>query len=146
MTSTHTQTTEASTSTAAVDAFLRAVATGDGIPPELYSARATLDATVPNWRMTRHGPAAIAGEYARWFADPGTFEELTRRPIDGGEVVSYVLTWNEAGEPHGAHHCHILNVDSDGLIDNDTVFCGGRWAAALLAQMAETANSGGANR
>jgi hypothetical protein len=94
-----------------------------------------LDATVPNWRFRRCGPAAIRQEYRSWFADPGNFEELDRRTVDGLEVVRYVLAWTENGVPHAAHHLHLLRV-ADDRIAADTVFCGGRWPAALLAEMA----------
>ena len=40
------------------------------------------------------------------------------------------------GVPHAARHCHVLRFDSDGLIVEDRFFCGGRWDAALLAEMA----------
>ena len=80
------------------------------------------------------GPAAIRAEYAQWFADPGQFEELRRIPTPGGEVVQYLLTWTENGVPHAAHHMHVLEV-SEGRIDVDTVMCGGRWPAGLLAEM-----------
>ena len=51
-----------------------------------------------------------------------------------GEVVEYVLTWTEQGAPHAAHHVHILTI-RHGLIVADTVLCGGRWPAELLAEM-----------
>jgi len=120
-----------------VDRFLAAVAAGAGIPADLYAADVTLDATVPNWRMAMVGPEAVTDEYGRWFADPGAFEELTRVAIPGGEVVTYLLTWQEAGVPYAAHHCHTLLV-TDGRIRSDVVFCGGRWSAGLLAEMAES--------
>ena len=119
------------------DRFLDAVRAGEGIPADLYADDAVLDATVPGWRMTATGGAAIAATYARWFADPAEFAELWREPVPGGEVVRYVLTWEEHGVPHAAHHCHLLTLDAAGRISADTVFCGGRWDAALLAQMAE---------
>jgi hypothetical protein len=120
----------------AIDAFLDAVATGAGIPAELYAPDAVLDATVPNWRLHRHGPAAIAGEYTGWFVNPAEMEELTRWPTGGGEVVRYLLAWTEGGVPHAAHHCHQLVLDGEGRIASDTVFCGGRWPAGLMAEMA----------
>lgn len=123
--------------TSVVDRFLEAVAGGAGLPVALYAAGAHLDATVPGWRFAAEGPEAITAEYGRWFAAPGRFEELDRTPIPGGEVVTYLLTWVEDGVPHAAHHCHRLRLDEDGRIASDTVFCGGRWDAALLAQMAE---------
>lgn len=124
-------------SSSAVDRFLDAVAGGTGIPAEVYAPDATLDATVPNWRFHHHGPGAIAAEYSSWFGHPGRFEELVRRPTAEGEVVSYLLTWVEEGVPHAAHHCHLLTLDPDDRIVSDTVFCGGRWPAELLARMAE---------
>jgi hypothetical protein len=129
-TTTHTTTT--------IDTFLDAVTNGRGIPATIYADDAALDATVPNWRFHVAGSAAIATEYGRWFAAPGRFEELDRRSFDGGELVTYTLTWQEAGVPYAAHHAHVLLVGEDGRIQHDTVFCGGRWDAALLAQMAET--------
>lgn len=120
----------------AVDDFLHAVTQGAGIPARLYAPDAVLDATVPNWRFHRHGPAAIIGEYAGWFAHPAAFDELCRRPTDGGEVVTYLLTWIESGVPYAAHHCHVLVLDGEGRIASDTVFCGGRWPSGLLAEMA----------
>ncbi len=119
-----------------IDSFLAAVAAGEGIPIELYAPDATLDATVPNWRFTVRGRAAITAEYGRWFASAGTFEELTRAPLPDGEVVTYLLTWTESGVPHAAHHCHVLTLGDDGLIAAEVVFCGGRWPAELLAEMA----------
>lgn len=121
--------------TATVDAFLDAVRSGNGIPQELYSTDACLDATVPNWRFSKRGAQEIAAEYGRWFADAGAFEELVRVPVAGGEVVTYLLTWEEHGVPHAAHHCHSLTLDDDGRIASDVVFCGGRWPASLLAEM-----------
>lgn len=119
-----------------VDSFLAAVAAGDGIPVGLYAPDAMLDATVPNWRFTRRGPTAITAEYGGWFGSPASFEELTRTPLPDGEVVIYLLTWSESGVPHAAHHCHVLTMDDDGRIASDVVFCGGRWTASLLAEMA----------
>jgi hypothetical protein len=118
----------------AVDRFLAAVEAGRIPGTDAWSTDAVLDATVPNWRFRLQGPDAIRGEYARWFADPAQFEELRRWPIDGGEVVDYVLSWEEAGVPHAAHHLHVLHVNDD-YITSDTVLCGGRWPASLLAEM-----------
>jgi len=119
----------------AVDQFLAAIQAGTIAGCGAWSADAVLDATVPNWRFQLTGPDAIRSEYARWFADPGTFEDLRRLPTQDGEVLDYTLTWTEAGVPHAAHHAHILTVE-DGLIAADTVLCGGRWPASLLAEMA----------
>jgi hypothetical protein len=50
------------------------------------------------------------------------------------DVIEYTLSWSENGVPHAAHHLHLLTV-RDGLITADTVLCGGRWPASLLAEM-----------
>ncbi|HEY7858274.1 MAG TPA: nuclear transport factor 2 family protein [Candidatus Nanopelagicales bacterium] len=118
----------------AVDDFLNAVEAGAMPTCAVWSADAVLDATVPDWRFQRRGPAAIRDEYSRWFADPGRFEELSRFSVEGGEVVRYLLTWVENGVPHAAHHIHVLTV-ADDRITSDTVLCGGRWPASLLAEM-----------
>ena len=123
--------------TTVVDRFLAAIENGQGAAmSELYAPDATLDATVPGWRFHRRGPEAIAAEYSRWFADAGRFEELDRHPLDDGELVTYLLAWEENGIPHAGHHCHVLSLDDSGRIRSDRVFCGGRWDATLLAEMA----------
>jgi hypothetical protein len=128
------------TPSSAVDRFLHAIETAMIPACDAWAAGATLDATVPNWRLHASGPDAIRAEYARWFAYPGRFEDVRRTPLDGGgEVVEYTLAWQENGVPHAAHHMHRLTV-RDGLIMADTVFCGGRWPASLLAEM-EAANA-----
>ncbi len=132
---------------AVIDKFLQAIESSAIDSCDVWSADATLDATVPNWRMQVVGPDAIRAEYARWFADPGRFEELRRYPVSGGgsrdgatnhdgatEVVEYTLSWSENGVPHAGHHLHVLTVRDDRIV-SDTVFCGGRWPAALLAEM-----------
>jgi hypothetical protein len=123
-------------STPVIDLFLDAIERGAIGDCDAWSGDATLDATVPNWRMQLHGADAIRGEYGRWFADPGRFEELRRFPAADGttEIVEYTLSWSENGVPHAAHHLHVLAV-RDNRIVADTVFCGGRWPASLLAEM-----------
>lgn len=120
--------------TTAVDRFLAAVEAGTIEGCDAWSEDVVLDATVPNWRLHRHGPAAVRDEYARWFADPGRFQALRRFPTAIGEVVEYVLTWTEDGVPHTAHHMHVLEVRDDRIVA-DTVLCGGRWPADLVAEM-----------
>ena len=123
-------------STPVIDTFLDAIERGAISDCDAWSGDATLDATVPNWRMQLHGADAIRGEYGSWFADPGRFEELRRLPAADGttEIVEYTLSWSENGVPHAAHHLHVLAV-RDNRIVADTVFCGGRWPASLLAEM-----------
>ncbi len=119
----------------AIERFLTAIQTATIPACDAWSADATLDATVPNWRLHACGPDAIRAEYARWFAEPGQFGELRRGRLDGdGEVVEYTLSWTENGVPHAAHHMHRLTVRDDQIVA-DTVFCGGRWPASLLAEM-----------
>ncbi len=119
-----------------VTALLDAIEAGRVRGCRAYAADAELDATVPNWRFSRRGAAAILAVYEEWFAHPGRFETLRRLPIDGGEVVEYVLTWAEQGVPHAAHHLHVFELDDDAnLVVRDTVMCGGRWPASLLAEM-----------
>jgi hypothetical protein len=123
-------------STPVIDKFLDAVQSATVPDCDVWSADATLDATVPNWRLHVAGPDAIRAEYARWFADPARFDELRRHRIDGGagEVVEYTISWSEDGVPHAGHHMHLLTVRDDRIVA-DTVFCGGRWPAKLLAEM-----------
>jgi hypothetical protein len=123
-------------STPVIDKFLQAIESATIPACDVWSADATLDATVPNWRLHAAGPDAIRAEYARWFADPARFDELHHYPVSGGasDVIEYTLSWSENGVPHAAHHLHLLTV-RDGLIAADTVFCGGRWPASLLAEM-----------
>ena len=134
MTTTSTDTTS-TTGAATVSRFLDAICDGGGIPADLFAPDALLDATVPNWRFPATRAGAVAQQLSGWFADPGKFEELERLPIDGGEVVTYLLTWVERGVPHAAHQCHVLRFDDEGRIASDKVFCGGRWDAGLLAEM-----------
>jgi hypothetical protein len=120
--------------TGPVDRFLHAVSTATIDDCDAWTDDVVLDATVPHWRFHRNGADEVRATYREWFADPATFESLRRMPVDDGEVVQYTLTWVEDGVPHAAHHVHILGVRED-RITSDTVVCGGRWPAALLAEM-----------
>lgn len=119
----------------AVDRFLAAISEAAIPAANVWADDVTLDATVPNWRFTSRGADAVRATYASWFADAGRFTELRRHPTAGGEVVEYTLCWEEGGVPHVARHAHILTLDAAGRIAEDHVFCGGRWDAALLAEM-----------
>ena len=141
MTTTTTTTSTTTTTTTAIDRFLRTItASGFAAAGDLYTDDAHLDATVPGWRFSADGPGEIGAQYVGWFNEPGTFEELRRLPLPGGEVVEYTLAWEEAGVPHAAHHLHVLTVDAatDRIVE-DRVFCGGRWSASLLAEMGAVA-------
>ena len=79
------------TGSPAIEKFLTAIQTATIPACDAWSADATLDATVPNWRLHATGADAIRAEYARWFADPGQFGELRRYPVhaDGGRARSW---------------------------------------------------------
>jgi ketosteroid isomerase-like protein len=119
-----------------IQAFTAAI-TAATIPAcDAFADDAVLDATVPNWRFTVRGADAIRHQLSHWYADPGRFEELRRTELAGGALVEFVLTWEEDGEPYAAHQLHHLTV-AGGRIVRDTVFCGGRWDAAMVAEMAQ---------
>ena len=117
-----------------IDELLAGIESGD-VPAAVFSDDAVLDATVPNWRFSARGAVAVRAELAGWFADPAAFQELRRSPLADGELVEFTLTWEEAGVTHMCHQAHILSL-RDGLIVSDTAFCGGRWPAPLIAEMA----------
>jgi hypothetical protein len=107
---------------------------------DVLSSEVILDATVPNWRFSVRGDAAVRAELSRWYADAGSFEELKRTPLPTGELVEFTLRWEQGGVPHAIHQAHIVEV-TDGRISRDQVWCGGRWPATLLAEMAEAADA-----
>lgn len=125
---------------APIDEFLAAIVSADIGRCAAWSDDAHLDATVPNWRFSRFGAAAVRVEYGRWFANPGKLEGLRRFPIEKGEVVEYTINWQEDGVPHAAHHVHLLEVVGEHIVA-DTVMCGGRWPASLLAEMEAAGNA-----
>ena len=125
--------------TTAVDQLLDAIEGAVLGSCAAFSPDVRLDATVPHWRFQVSGGPAVRAELSRWYADPGRFEELRRTPLPTGEVVEFTLRWEEGGIPHAAHQVHMLEV-VDGLVVADRVWCGGRWPAALLAEMADAAS------
>lgn len=132
------RTTAGTTAAETVERFLAAALAGRGDDLRaLYAADAVLDATVPGWRFARTGPDNIARQYAGWFSEPGTFDELVRMPTPTGEAVRYLVRSQEDGVPYVAHHMHVFEIGDDGRIRRDTFFCGGRWDAALQARMAQ---------
>ena len=130
------------TATGTVDEFLEAASAGSGVPADLFTPDVVLDATVPGWRFAARGAEAVARQYSGWFREQAALEELERLPVEGGEVVTYLLAWIERGVPHAAHHCHVLRLAADGRIAADRFFCGGRWDAGLLAEMAAASDAG----
>lgn len=118
-----------------LDAIIGAGVTGCGA----FAEEAVLDATTPDWRFTVEGGTGIESEFAQWYADPGRFDALSRTPVEGGELVEFVLDWDEESGPHRCHQMHLLTLDDRGLIARDTAFCGGRWDSTLMAEMARAA-------
>ena len=121
------------TAVQSIDRLLAGIEAGS-IPAGVFADDAILDATVPNWRFSVNGGDSVRHELGRWYADPGRFESLQRTPLPNGELVEFTLTWEEKGVPHACHQAHILKV-AGGKVATDTAFCGGRWPAALLAEM-----------
>jgi len=124
-----------------ITTFLDAVTAASMGACRAFAEDVELDATVPNWRFSCRGADAVRDELGRWFADPGRFEELRRAPVAGGEVVEFTLTWEEGGVPHACHQLHVLAVH-EGQIVSDRAWCGGRWGAGLLADMAAAGTVG----
>jgi hypothetical protein len=119
-----------------VGRLLAAIESGSATPPGVFSADAVLDATVPNWRYTVHGEEPVRETMSEWFRHRGHYESLYRTPLPTGELVEFTVDWEEDGVVHAAHQIHVLRLDG-GRIVADTVFCGGRWPAPLLAEMRE---------
>jgi hypothetical protein len=119
-----------------VTRYLESIEQGVMVDCDALGPDVELDATVPNWRFAVRGRTDVVNELARWYAHPGSFEEVSRTPIPGGELASFTLKWEEDGVPHAAHQVHILEV-TGAHITRAQVWCGGRWPASLLAEMAE---------
>jgi hypothetical protein len=92
--------------------------------------------------MSVEGDDGIRNQLRSWYRDPGEFEELRRIPIANGEVVELTITWAEDGVPHAARQMHVLELDDDGRIVHDNMWCGGRWSASLLAEMDAASHAG----
>jgi ketosteroid isomerase-like protein len=122
-----------------IERFLAAVERGAPLGSDVLSEDVVLDATVPNWRFTVHGAPAVRDELVKWYAAPGRFEDLSRSSVPGGELVRFTLHWEEDGVPHAVHQAHVVSV-RDGRVVRDEVWCGGRWPASLLAEMAAAAS------
>lgn len=125
----------------AIDSLLAGIEAGK-VSAEVFADDAVLDATVPNWRFTTWGGAALQAELSRWYADRGSFQDLERTRITDGELVEFTLTWEESGVVHMCHQAHILRLHH-GRIASDTAWCGGRWPAPLIAEMEAASRAGG---
>jgi hypothetical protein len=119
-----------------VDRFLEAIVTARITGCGAFAEDAVLDATTPDWRFTVVSGANIESQLSSWYADPGVFVELHRTPVADGELIEFVLDWTEQSGPHRCHQMHLIRLGADGLIESDTVFCGGRWDSELMAEMA----------
>jgi ketosteroid isomerase-like protein len=119
-----------------VSRFTASIESAGVATTDLFCEDVLLDATVPHWRFQVRGSEAVGAELGRWYAAPGQFEDLRRTPLTDGELVEFTLAWEEEGVPHASHQAHVLTV-RDGRIAADRVWCGGRWPAALLAEMEE---------
>jgi hypothetical protein len=116
-----------------IDLLLDAIRGRHGSTP--WSDDATLDAVVPGWRFSVTGAAKIDEQFRAWFRDPADLEELRRFPTSSGEVIELTVAWAEDGVPFAARQIHVLDIDDDGRITRDNMWCGGRWSADLLAKM-----------
>jgi hypothetical protein len=114
--------------------FLDQLGAGGHLDADLFADDVAFDATVPNWRFELTGADAVRAQLGTWFAIPGAYEWIRRQPTPSGELVEFVFTWEENGVPHAVHQLHLLDVEH-GRIWRDTMFCGGRWPAPLLAEM-----------
>jgi hypothetical protein len=121
---------------AAIDRFCAAIASATLGDATVFCPDVVLDATVPNWHFVLRGQMAVRAELAGWFANSGRFDALRRTPLPDGELIEFDLAWEEGGVPHACRQAHVLTL-RDGLIAQDTVWCGGRWPASLLAEMEE---------
>jgi hypothetical protein len=131
---------ETSDAAGPVERYLEAIERGAMGGCDAVSPGVELDATVPNWRFSVRGREAVLAELSRWYGDPGTFEELKRTATPTGELVEFTLRWEEDGVPHAVHQAHILEVAGH-HIARAQIWCGGRWPASLLAEMAEAAHA-----
>jgi hypothetical protein len=116
-----------------IDWFLAGIS-GAQIPAEVFCDEVVLDATVPNWRYQVRGAPAVAAELAKWYAEPGRFSDVRRTDIPNGELVQFTLTWTEHEVEHRCHQAHVLQLRNSQVLQ-DTVWCGGRWPADLIAEM-----------
>ena len=61
-------------------------------------------------------------------------KEPHMNPVD--RFLAAVLAANEGGIPHAARRARVIRMRNDVIVSH-VVWCGGRWPAGLLAEMAE---------
>jgi hypothetical protein len=132
--------TTSKTSQTAIDGFLASICGDHG--SQAWATDAVLDAVVPGWRFSVRGADRIAHQFRAWFHCEGALEEVRRHATATGEVIELTATWIEDGVPHAARQVHVLDLDADGRIAHDNMWCGGRWPAGLLAEMQAASDAG----
>jgi hypothetical protein len=120
----------------AIDRFCAAIVAANMAAVDVFCEDVALDATVPNWHFVRRGRGTVRDELSGWYVDPARFDSLRRTPLPDGELVEFDLAWEEGGVPHACRQAHVIAL-REGQIVKDTVWCGGRWPASLLAEMEE---------
>jgi hypothetical protein len=118
----------------AVDRFCGAITAAAIDRTDLFTDDAVLEATVPNWKFTARGAAAVRSELGGWYADPGRFDTLRRTPLPDGELVEFDLSWEEQGVTYACRQVHVLRLRDDRIAE-DAVWCGGSWSPELVADM-----------
>ena len=121
-----------------IDRFTQAIETASVGEAGVFAPDAVLDATVPQLAVHRQWRRKHRGRARSLVRRPRTFRGDPPHRLPDGELVEFVLTWEEDGEPHMCHQAHVIEVH-DGLITRDRAWCGGRWGASLQAEMAEAA-------
>lgn len=96
--------------TDAIDQFVAAVESGGFTSLNVFADDAILDVTIPDWRFTVRGAAAIRRELATWLPGRTNIEEIHRFPMSGGEAVELSLSWEAAGIAYACHQLHLRNV------------------------------------
>jgi hypothetical protein len=100
-----------------------------------FGPSTVMDATVPQWRFSVRGADAIRGELSKWYPAPGRTEVVQRAPFPGGELLELCRTWDEPEGPISVHQAYLIEVVGE-EIASLKIWCGGRWTAAELADMA----------
>lgn len=117
------------------DRFIEAIRTAGFAHTDLFAEDAVTDTTPPNWRLQLRGAAELRAQYAKWFDRPAEIVELRRTQLPDGELIEYTRSWTEDGVAHRGHHIHRLTFAGDQIVE-DAHWCGGRWPASLVGEIA----------